>query len=157
MNVRLGLARRDEAAEIALMSRLLIEHGLPWSWTESRVMRCIRHPECSVVVARDRRRLAGFGIMEFHDAHAHLSLLAVRPGYRMQGVGRKLLEWLESTARTAGIFLVRLELREGNAGAREFYAKLGYREAGKRPGYYGGREDALIMTHDLTVHPTFNA
>jgi ribosomal-protein-alanine N-acetyltransferase len=156
MNVRLGLARRDEAAEISLMSRFLIEQGLPWSWTESRVARCIRHPDCSVVVARDRRQIAGFGIMEFLDAHAHLSLLAVRPGYRMQGVGRKLLDWLESTARTAGIFLVRLELREGNAGAREFYAKLGYREAGKRPAYYCGREDAVLMTHDLSVQPTFN-
>ncbi len=142
---------------MALMSRFLVEQGLPWSWTEGRVSRCIHHAECSVVVARDRRRIAGFGIMEFHDAHAHLSLLAVRPGYRMQGVGRKLLEWLESTARTAGIFLVRLELRESNAGAREFYAKLGYREAGKRPAYYCGREDAVVMTHDLSVHPASNS
>jgi|SRR5690606_16826566 len=157
MNIRIGLARREDAAEISLMSRFLVEHGLPWSWTESRVARYIRHPECSVVVARDRRRIAGFGIMEFLDAHAHLSLLAVRPGYQMQGVGRQLLDWLESTARTAGIFLVRLELREGNVGAREFYAKLGYREAGKRTAYYCGREDALVMTHDLGVHPTFNA
>lgn len=156
MNVRLGLARRDEAAEISLMSRFLIEHGLPWSWTEGRVARCIRQPECSVVVARDRRRIAGFGVMEFLDAHAHLSLLAVRPGYRLQGVGRKLLDWLESTACTAGIFLIRLELRESNLGARDFYAKLGYREAGKRPAYYCGREDAIVMTHDLSVLTTFN-
>lgn len=138
------------------MSRFLIEHGLPWSWTESRVSRYIRDPECSVVVARDRRRIAGFGVMEFLDAHAHLNLLAVRPGYRTQGIGKTVVHWLESTARTAGIFLVKLELRESNAGARLFYAKLGYVEAGKRPAYYSGREDALVMTHDLTVHPTFN-
>jgi ribosomal-protein-alanine N-acetyltransferase len=81
----------------------------------------------------------------------------LRPGYRIKGVGRKLLDWLESTARTAGIFLVKLELREGNDGAREFYAKLGYREAGKRAAYYCGREDALVMTHDLTVQPTLGA
>jgi len=157
MNIRLGLARRDEATEIALMSRFLIEHGLPWSWTESRVSRYIRHAESSVVVARDRRRIAGFGVMEFHDAHAHLSLLAVRPGYRRQGVGRKLIEWLESTARTAGIFEVRLELRAGNDGARQFYEKLGYRETGRRVGYYSAREDALVMTRDLSVHSSFNA
>lgn len=157
MNVRLGLAKRDEATEIALMSRFLIEHGLPWSWTESRVARYIRHPECAVVVARDRRRIAGFGVMEFLDEHAHLSLLAVRPGYREQGLGRRLLEWLESSSRTAGIFLVRLELRAGNDGARRFYEKLGYREAGSRPAYYCGREDAVVMTHDLTVQRSFNA
>jgi ribosomal-protein-alanine acetyltransferase len=156
MNVRLGLAKRDDAAEISLMSRFLIEHGLPWSWTESRVARYIHHPECSVVVARDRRRMAGFGIMEFLDAHAHLSLLAVRPGYRLQGVGRQLLDWLESSARTAGIFLVRLEMRAGNDGARVFYEKLGYRESGRKSAYYCGREDALVMTRDLSVKATFN-
>ena len=139
------------------MSRVLIEQGLPWSWTERRVERCIRHPECSVVTARDRGLIAGFAIMEFLDQDAHLSLLAVRPGYRQRGVGRRLLDWLESSARTAGIFLVRLELRESNDGARHFYAKLGYREVGKRRAYYSGREDAVLMTHDLAAHPKSNA
>lgn len=138
------------------MSRFLVEHGLPWSWTESRVLRYIRHAECAVLVARDRRRIAGFGIMEFLDEHAHLALLAVRPGYRNHGIGRQLLEWLESSARTAGIFLVRLELRADNDTARQFYEKLGYRETGRRKRYYAGREDALVMTHDLTVHSSFN-
>ena len=156
MNVRLGLARRDDAPEIADMSRIMIEHGLPWTWDERRVRRCIGHRESVVVVARDRRRLAGFAIMEYLDVDAHLNLLAVRPGYRMQGVGRQLLDWLESSARTAGIFLVRLEVRAGNDAAMRFYRKLGYLEAGRRRGYYSGREDALIMTHDLSVGTTSN-
>lgn len=157
MNVRLSLAKRADAAEIAAMSRSLIEHGLPWTWHEARVARYIRHRECSVVVARDRGRIAGFAIMEFHDSDAHLSLLAVKPGYRRIGVGRRLLDWLESTARTAGVFLVRLELRASNEAARQFYLRLGYRDAGTRPAYYSGREDALRMTHDLSVQPKSNA
>ncbi|HEU4618886.1 MAG TPA: ribosomal protein S18-alanine N-acetyltransferase [Gammaproteobacteria bacterium] len=149
--IRLGLARRDDAADIAEMSRRHIEHGLPWSWTEARVLRCILHAESAVLVARDRRRLAGFAIMEFLDEHAHLNLLAVHPGYRRRGVGVRLIEWLESSARTAGTFLVRLELRASNDGARKFYQKLGYREVGRRGGYYSGREDAICMAHDLRI------
>src|SRR5690606_26094140 len=103
-DIRITLARADDAAAIAEMSRRFVEAGLPWSWDEPRVRRCIHHSECCVIVARDRRRLAGFAIMEFYDMHAHLGLLAVQPGYRKQGVGRRLLEWLEATARTAGIF-----------------------------------------------------
>lgn len=136
------------------MSRLMIEHGLPWTWDERRVRRSIEHSECAVVVARDRGRLAGFAIMEYLDQDAHLNLLAVRPGFRRQGLGARLLDWLESSARIAGIFLVRLELRAGNDAARSFYEKLGYRETGRRRAYYSGREDALCMSHDLTVHPT---
>jgi ribosomal-protein-alanine N-acetyltransferase len=149
--IRLSLARNDDAAAIAEMSRRYIEQGLPWSWNEIRVARCIAYRECAVLVARDRRRTAGFAIMEFHDEDAHLSLLAVHPGYRRRGIGVQLIEWLESSARTAGIFLVRLELRAGNDAARKFYSKLGYREIGRRRGYYSGREDAICMAHDLRM------
>jgi molybdenum cofactor biosynthesis protein B len=102
-----------------------------------------------VLAARERRRLAGFAIMEFYDEHAHLSLLAVQPGYQRLGIGRQLIEWLESSARVAGTFTVRLELRASNDGARLFYERLGYREVGRRPAYYGGREDALRMVPTL--------
>jgi ribosomal-protein-alanine N-acetyltransferase len=148
-NIRLGIARPDEARLIAALSRQCIEHGLPPTWSESRVLHCMRNRECVVLVARDRRRLVGFAIMEYYDEHAHLSLLAVQPGYRRQGIGRHLVEWLESSARTAGMFSVRLEMRAANDAARAFYERLGYIEAGQRKAYYAGREDALRMLRDL--------
>jgi ribosomal-protein-alanine N-acetyltransferase len=152
--VRLGLAHGDDAPAIAAMSRQLIEHGLAWSWDEDRVARCLRNRECVVLAARDRRRVIGFAIMEFYALHAHLNLLAVQPGYQRQGVGRQLLEWLEASARTAGIFTVHLEVRANNDGAQAFYDKLGYRSMGRKAAYYDGREDAVRMTHDLTVPST---
>lgn len=139
------------------MSRQLIEHGLPWSWDEQRVLSCLRNRDCVVLAARDRRRLVGFAIMEFYDVHAHLALFAVQPGFQRLGIGRQLLDWLEASARTAGIFEVRLEVRAHNDGARAFYERLGYREVGRKPAYYGGREDALRMTHELAVTTTSGA
>ena len=136
---------------IARMAKVLIEHGLPWSWTEDRVLNAIRHRETAVIVARDRRRVAGFAIMQFGDEHAHLSLLAVAPAYREQGLGRQLLEWLEACARTAGVFDVRLELRAGNDAARAFYETMGYVETGTIRAYYAGSEDATRMRRDLSV------
>jgi ribosomal-protein-alanine acetyltransferase len=144
----------DDAPAIAAMSRQLIEHGLAWSWSEDRVERCLRNRDCVVLTARDRRRVVGFAIMEFYAIHAHLNLFAVQPGYQRQGVGRQLLEWLEASARTAGIFKVNLELRATNDGAQRFYEKLGYRSAGRKAAYYDEREDAVRMTHDLTVAST---
>jgi ribosomal-protein-alanine N-acetyltransferase len=141
----------DDAPAIAAMSRQLIEHGLAWSWNEERVERCLRNRDCVVLGARDRRRVVGFAIMEFYAIHAHLNLLAVQPGYQRQGVGRQLLEWLEASARTAGVFKVNLELRATNDAARLFYEKLGFNVVGRKAAYYDGREDAVRMTHDLTV------
>jgi ribosomal-protein-alanine N-acetyltransferase len=139
------------------MSRQHIENGLPWSWNEQRVEYCLRNADCVVLAARDRRQLAGFAIMEFHDVHAHLSLLAVRPGWRRRGIGRELVEWLEASARTAGIFTVHLEMRAHNDEARRFYERLGYRESGRKAGYYAEREDAVCMTHDLKMSTTSGA
>ena len=144
----------DDAPAIAEMSRRLIEHGLAWSWNEERVERCLRNRDCVVLAARDRRRLVGFAIMEFYAIHAHLNLLAVQPGFRRQGIGRQLLEWLEASARTAGVFTVNLELRSTNDAARAFYEKLGFKSAGRKAAYYDGREDAVRMTHSLTVTST---
>jgi ribosomal-protein-alanine N-acetyltransferase len=124
---------------------------LAWSWDEDRVQKCLRNRDCAVLAARDRRRLVGFAIMEFYAIHAHLNLLAVKPGYQRLGIGRQLIDWLEASARTAGIFTVNLELRATNDAARCFYEKLGYREVGRKAAYYDGREDAVRMTHDLTV------
>jgi [ribosomal protein S18]-alanine N-acetyltransferase len=149
--IRIGLARDDEVATIAAMSRQLIEDGLAWSWDEERVERCLRNRDCVVLAARDRRRLVGFAIMEFYYIHAHLNLLAVRPGHQRLGIGAQLIDWLEASARTAGIFTINLELRAANDGARRFYEKLGYRVTGHKPRYYDGREDALRMSHDLKV------
>lgn len=147
--MRISLARGDDADAIAQMSRCLVEAGLPYSWTQARVRRCILHQDFAVIVARDGRRTAGFAIMECREEHAHLCLLAVRPGYRRRGVGRNLVEWLETSARTAGIFSVRLEVRAGNGAAKQFYRSLGYRDTGLARGYYSRIEDALKMEHDL--------
>ena len=51
----LGLARAQDAREIAEMSRDLIEKGLTWSWTPARVQHFISGAESSVVVARRER------------------------------------------------------------------------------------------------------
>lgn len=149
------LARLRDARRIALMSRDFVERGLPWAWTPQRVAHHIRDPETVVLTAWLHDKLAGFAVMQFFEERAHLNLLAVDPTCRRFGIGRQLIEWLEKTARTGGIFFINLEVRAKNAGARKFYHQLGYRETKTIPGYYAGREAAICMHHDLRVrHPS---
>ena len=145
----LGLARPSDALEIAEMSRDLVEHGLDWSWTPSRVRRSISGRESSVLVARLQRRIAAFAIMHFGDESAHLNLLAVAASHRRQGLGRRLVEWLTATAIEAGVFRIDLELRAQNQAAREFYERIGFDALNVIPGYYQGREAALRMSRQF--------
>ena len=144
-----ALARPSDAREIAEMSRDLIEQGLTWSWTPSRVQHFITGPESSVVVARRGGAIAAFAIMHFGDEVAHLNLLAVGPEHRRQGLGTRLMEWLTATAVEAGVFRINLELRTHNDAARAFYQSLGFDQLGVVQGYYQGREAALRMSRRL--------
>jgi ribosomal protein S18 acetylase RimI-like enzyme len=146
----LGLADTRDAAAMASLSRRYIEAGLEPSWTAERITRAIRHRDSTVVVAHLGRELAGFAIMQFGDSTAHLNLLAVAAGHRRQGLGRRLLCWLEDSAATAGAFVIRLECRIGNRDAVRFYRALGYRETGVVTRYYQGVEDAIRMERDLS-------
>lgn len=147
--LRVVLAERLDAREISRLSAVAVEYGLEPAWTPRRVLHCIGDPETNVAVARDGGRLAGFGIMEYHDAHAHLALLAVREGSRRNGTGSALLAWLEKCAVTAGIEVVRAEVRWANRGARLFYAARGYAEGERLQGYYQAVEDAVRLEKRL--------
>jgi len=145
------LARRSDARQIAILSRDLIESGLGWSWTPSRVVSSIASKSSDVIMACDEKtsQLAGFAIMEFHDQYAHLNLLAVAPAFRGRGIGRRLVAWLEEVALVAGIGVVYLETPAINQQAREFYRRLAYTEVQSVPGYYPGRRRAVRLARDL--------
>lgn len=143
------LAVGSDAREIAAMSRELIEPGLTWAWTPARVSHFISNREATVIVARRERRIAAFALMNFADESSHLTLLAVAPGHRRQGLGRHLVDWLSASAMTAGIFCINLELRANNAEALAFYRRMGFEERGFEPGYYQGKEAALRMSRKL--------
>ncbi len=143
------LAVTSDADAISALSRDCIEHGLRWSWTAQRVRRSIDDKDTNVTVIRDGGVMAGFAIMKYGDDESELSLLAVRPSHQRRGIGTALLSWLEVTARTAGIAVIRLQVRSTNDAAIAFYRGIGFRATRVQAGYYQGVEDALFMSWDL--------
>ena len=153
--IEMRLARPEDARRISLMSRDLVERDLPWSWGTARVTQEIRCPDTVVLIACRRELIVGFAIMRFLQESAHLNLLAVDVRYQRLGIGRRLIEWLEKSARVAGTFIISLEVRVTNERARAFYRRLGYMELARIPRYYSGREAAMRMSRDLRVrYPT---
>jgi ribosomal-protein-alanine N-acetyltransferase len=149
-DVSLRLAHPAEAETIACWSRELIEQGLRWRWTASRVAAGIRAPNVNVLVACAPDGIAGFGIMRYGKDDAHLDLLGVIPRFRGSGIGKRLLRWLEECALVGGNFDVQLEVRAGNEPAQLFYGAMGYSTIAHIPGYYDGIEGAYRMRRDLS-------
>jgi len=57
----LRFATRADALGIAEMSRDLIEAGLAWSWTRTRILRSLRQPDTNAIVAVEEARRMHYG------------------------------------------------------------------------------------------------
>ena len=84
--------------------------------------------------------------------------IAVDPGYQGSGIGRKLLEQVESRLREARarLCVVETSSREDYTRTRRFYESCGYREAARVPEFYDEDEDMVIFTKLLASRGSEN-
>ena len=119
-------------------------------WSAEAFADLLTQPGVFPVYGRD-----GFILMRAVADEAEILTLAVRPGARRTGEGGRLVREGLVGAVELGATRVFLEVAEDNAAARALYARAGFVEAGRRPGYYaaadGGRRDALLLALNLTV------
>ena len=145
MNARVEFAASTDAVEIAELSRKYIEYDLGWHYTPGRIRELLKDSEKNVIVVRQDKQLAGFGIMTYADQNANLDLLAVKSGFRRRGVGKRIVTWLEDVARTAGISNIYVQVRKVNRDAIKFYTQCGFQIIDERRRYYRATETGVIM------------
>jgi [ribosomal protein S18]-alanine N-acetyltransferase len=81
-----------------------------------------------------------------------LQSIAVARDHWSRGLGSALMEVLCGWARANKYRTLHLEVREGNVRALEFYGRLGFVRAGRRPRYYRDNgEAALLLVKALRV------
>ena len=95
-------------------------------------------------------RLIGYLCFWMFAGEIHLLNIAVHPEERRKGYGRRLLGQMVEAGLKHRIKILWLEVRPSNFAARVLYEKMGFREAGRRPGYYREmNEDAIVMSLSL--------
>jgi ribosomal-protein-alanine N-acetyltransferase len=99
------------------------------------------------------RALHGFIISRLAADEAEILSVAVASARRGRGLARALLNLHMRRLAGLGARAVFLEVDEDNAPARRLYARAGFREVGRRPGYYQHGPDhaanALVLRRDL--------
>jgi ribosomal-protein-alanine N-acetyltransferase len=141
----LTLAAVDEV--LAIENRVFPD---PWS-RQSFTAELEKSPLPFARVARRAGAVVGYLIAWFIYDEVHLGNLAVHPDCRRQGIGRALLAELVNKSRRRGATFITLEVRARNAAAIALYSEFGFQAVAVRKGYYGGREDAVIMECDLAA------
>lgn len=100
-----------------------------------------------------RRRGVGFIIARIVAGEGEILSLGVALSDRRRGAGRALLTDALYRLALSGAEAVFLEVGEDNPGAVALYRGLGFREVGRRRGYYlrknGQRVSALIMRYPV--------
>lgn len=106
----------------------------------------------SVWVCRIGGDLVGFSVVMLVVDEAHLLNVAVARRYQGRGFGARLLRYAMDLAGRHGATRFFLEVRPSNVPALDLYRQYGFREIGRRRGYYPaaeGREDALVFVRKL--------
>jgi len=103
-------------------------------------------PRRIALVAEWEHCLAGFAVASVLAPEGEIESIAVAADAQRQGIGMALLAELLVALAAEGALAIMLELRESNRPAAGLYARAGFREVGRRHGYYRNpREDALLL------------
>ena len=125
----------------------------PHPWTRGNFVDCIASGYDAWVARDAGGKLAGYFLLMYALDEAHLLDVAVAGERHGTGLGRWLLDTLGARARACGAESVLLEVRPSNTRALHVYTRYGFREIGRRKGYYpaheGKREDAIVMRLEL--------
>ena len=100
--------------------------------------------------APDSTSPVAFALCRLAADEVELLLCATSPAWRRQGLGMELLSRVMEQCKQRGAGKLFLEVRASNVNALTLYRKAGFREDGRRPGYYhtisGDRIDAITLS-----------
>jgi ribosomal-protein-alanine N-acetyltransferase len=123
------------------------------AWTADDIAELLGGPGGFGFVVEETAAMAGFILCRALADEAEILTLAVRPSHRRKGVAKALLQAAADAASLGGAGALFLEVAADNVPAIALYQGDGFREVGRRAGYYtrgaAPAADALVMRRDL--------
>jgi len=121
-------------------------------WSEQEFEQLLTDRSVVADRAASGRNTVGFILSRCAADEAEILSVAVARVFRGRGLARRLLALHLSRLAGIGLRAVFLEVDEDNEPARALYARAGFREIGRRPGYYpqgSVAKAALVLRRDL--------
>src|SRR5438067_4299609 len=141
----LSAAAPRDAAALAALHAASFNRG----WSEQEFEQLLTDRNVVADRATRGRRDVGFILSRRAADEAEILSVAVARAWRGRGLARRLLDLHLRRLAGFGLSAVFLEVDEDSTPARRLYARAGFREVGRRPGYYAGGKGALVLRRDL--------
>lgn len=155
-----SLVLQPLSAALLLAAVELDQTSLGGLWTLDGYRRELASPNSELLALQQplspSQPLVGIACLWAILEEAHITLLAVHPDYRGQGLGQALLFTLMLKAWQRKLEWSTLEVRASNQAAIALYKKFGFQAVGQRRKYYPDTgEDALILWRKGLQEPSF--
>jgi len=138
-------ARAADAAAIAAVHGRSFRRG----WDEDEIRRLLLDRNVTAQRLTIGAKLVGFILSRTAADEAEILSVAIAPGWKGRGLSRQLLDLHLRRLAGTGVRSVYLEVGESNVPACRLYRRAGFREVGRRQGYYEDGATALILRRDL--------
>lgn len=122
----------------------------PSAFRREMFLELARPPSGLFLVAERGRTVAGYVTALRSGTKAEIVSIAVARRQRRSGIGAFLLKQALRELARRGVRKAELMVRVDNLGAIRFYQRLGFRRAGRVPGYYEDGSDGLRMRRALS-------
>jgi Fur family ferric uptake transcriptional regulator len=154
--LRIRVCRVQHAGELARLHASLFDEG----WDAASFKEVLAHPGAIAFAAGAgpsslKAGWLGWGFIVGRVAADEAEVIAIGVARERQrrGIGLRLVEKLCQAAARRGARRLYLEVAESNLAARALYARLGFKENGRRRGYYvrtdAPAEDAINLSLSL--------
>ena len=150
--VSLLWATIDHADELAQCHAKLFDQP----WDAASFQQFLSHPGSVALIARqgNPQQTVGFIVGQLAADEAEILTFGVDKEWQRLGIGRRLIEGLQRAAIKGEAKKLYLEVAEDNLPALVLYSRVGFKEAGRRKGYYkrpnSDDVDALNLSMALT-------
>ena len=114
-------------------------------WDNQLFLDAIDPKDKYLMVADLGGKIEGYIVLEKVLDEGHITNLAVGEKHRKKGVAAGLVNHVLDLAKGLGIKEIFLEVRESNEAAKKLYSKFGFREIGRRKGYYPKANEAALV------------
>ena len=141
----------DHAEDVAACHRGLFAEA----WDKATFEGLLSDPTSTSLIARhgNPQETIGFLIGRLAADEAEILTFGVTADWQRHGVGRRLVEGMARAAKRAEAKRIFLEVAADNLPATVLYSRMGFRETGRRKGYYvrAGQPpvDALVLSMGL--------
>ena len=140
-----------DGAALAALHALSFDRG----WSEADFAAFLADG-ATVLIARSGGAPVAMVAVRAAAGEAEILTLATHPDFRGRGLAGELLAQAMAQLSADGVERLMLEVAADNAPARALYLRAGFRDVGRRRGYYPrsfGPMDAIVMARQLDSPP----